>query len=299
MKIVIVGMGAIGASFAAQMKDNGVHPLVLCDNARKTRYARDGFIVNQKRYDFEYITPDETHVKADLILVVVKYHNLSQVVDQISNLVGPNTVIASLMNGIDSETIIGQRYGMERMIHAYVVALDGVREGNAIRFTSPGQIIYGSTAVSPDKQIATVRDALKKSGINAQHEPAILRKLWWKFMVNVGANQISAILKTPYGAMKHSPATRILLRKAMGEVIELSRHEGINLETADIDTFFDMIENLSDDGITSMHQDVLAKRKTEVEMLAGQVIALGLKHEVPTPVNEMLYEMIQTIEFLY
>lgn len=299
MNIAFVGLGAIGASFASQMKDHGIDPLVLCDPARKARYAKNGFLVNQKRYDFEYITPEETHVKADLIFVVVKYHDLPRVIDQMANLVGPDTAIISLMNGIDSEAMIGQRYGMDRLVNAYVVALDGVREGQSIRYTSPGQIIYGLMQGGADWRTDRVRDVLRAAGINYLHEPDIRKKQWWKFMVNAGANQLSAILNANYGAMKQVPPLRRLLREAMHEVIDLSRFEGVELEESDIDLFFDMIENLSDDGITSMHQDVLAHRKTEVEMLAGQVIALGHRYGVATPVNTLLLDMIHTIELLY
>ncbi len=297
-KIIIVGMGAIGASFASQMKDQGVQPIVMCDEKRKARYTKDGFIINDTRYDFEYITPAERHLTADLVIVVVKYHHLNKVVDQIQNIVDKNTVIMSLMNGIDSEQILGERYGMEKMVHAFVVALDGVREKNQIRFTSPGQIIFGNDNGEQDHRTDCVKDTLEVSGINYKISEDILKQLWWKFMVNVGANQVSAILKTPYGAMKHSESTKILLRSAMNEVIAISEKMDIGLDASSIDDFFGMIDKLSDEGITSMHQDVLAHRKTEVEMLAGQVIAMGERFQVPTPVNEILFQMITTIEFL-
>lgn len=297
-KTVIVGMGAIGASFAAQMKDRGVHPIVMCDEKRKARYTKDGFIINDRRYDFEYITPAEEHLKADLVLVVVKYHHLKEVVNQIQNIVSENTVIMSLMNGIDSEQILGERYGMDKMVHAFVVALDGVREQNQIQFTSPGKIIFGNDHGSQDHRTDCVKAVLEASDIQYTISDEILKQLWWKFMVNVGANQVSAILKTNYGAMKHSESTKILLKSAMNEVILISQKMNIGLTVSSIDDFFSMIENLSDEGITSMHQDVLAHRKTEVEMLAGQVIEMGKKLQIPTPVNEILFQMITTIEFL-
>jgi 2-dehydropantoate 2-reductase len=291
-------MGAIGASFAAQMKDHGINPLVFCDEKRKSRYTKDGFIVNNKRYDFEYIMPGES-VAASLVIVVVKHHNLIEVVEQIKDIVTPDTVIMSLMNGIDSETILGARYGMDKIVHAFVIALDGVREKNNISYTSPGQIIFGNADASEDWKIDRIKSFLKTASINYQLTDEILKKQWWKFMVNIGANQLSAILHAPYGTMKYSADARILLTDAMMEVIEISQAMNVNLEESSIADFFTMIGNLADDGKTSMHQDVLAKRKTEVDMLSGHVIALGKKYSIPTPVNTLLYHMIKTIEYQY
>lgn len=298
-KVMFVGMGAIGASFATQMKDNGVNPLVLCGAKRKARYSKDGFIVNNKRYDFEYVTPEEKHISMDLIIIVVKYHNLEEVVSQIENFIGENTVIMSLMNGIDSELIIGNKYGMERLVHAFVVSLDGVRTNNSIEYSSPGQIIFGNQNGTDDYKTDLIKEVLNTTNISYQISPEILKKLWWKFMVNVGANQISSILNATYGTLKHSEEAQSLMRMAMLEVVELSKVMDVNLDIASIEQFYEMMKNLGDDGKTSMLQDVHAKRKTEVEMLAGQVIAYGEIYNIPTPVNHLLFKMIKVIEYQY
>ena len=298
-KVMFVGMGAIGASFASQMKDNGVDPLVLCGSDRKARYSNKGFIVNKKRYDYEYVTPEEKNVNVDLIIIVVKYHNLEEVVSQIENFVGENTLIMSLMNGIDSELIIGKKYGMEHLVHAFVVSLDGVRTHNSIEYSSPGQIIFGNQNGIEDFKTDLIKEILIASNISYQISPEILKRLWWKFMVNVGANQISSILNATYGTLKSSKEAQSLMRMAMLEVVELSKAMHVNLDISSIEQFYEMIKNLGDDGKTSMLQDVHAKRKTEVEMLAGQVIAYGKEYNIPTPVNDLLFKMIKVIEYQY
>lgn len=298
-KVMFVGMGAIGASFASQMKDNGLDPLVLCESDRKARYSTKGFIVNKKRYDYEYVTPQDKNVHVDLIIIVVKYHNLQEVISQIENFVGENTVIMSLMNGIDSELIIGKKYGMEHLVHAFVVSLDGVRTDNAIEYSSPGQIIFGNQNGSEDFKTDLIKEILIATNISYQVSPEILKRLWWKFMVNVGANQISSILNATYGTLKHSEEAQSLMRMAMIEVVELSKAMNVNLDIASIEQFYEMMKNLGDDGKTSMLQDVHAKRKTEVEMLAGQVIAYGKEYNIPTPVNHLLFKMIKVIEYQY
>ncbi len=87
---------------------------ILCDNERKKRYLEEGFIINGKRYDFDYVTKDEYKQEADFIIIGLKYNNLKENIKELDGLVGKNTVIMSLLNGVDSEEIIGERFGIEK-----------------------------------------------------------------------------------------------------------------------------------------------------------------------------------------
>jgi|LGOV01.1.fsa_nt_gb 2-dehydropantoate 2-reductase len=296
-KVMFLGMGAIGASFAAQLKDGGVTPVVLCDEKRKSRYSKDGFIVNNKHYDFEYILPSDTHYTADIIFLAVKHHHLKESVEQMKNFIDADTIIVSLMNGIDSEMIIGKHYGMNHIVHAYVIAIDAVREKNIINFEDNGQIVFGNSNGIEDNKTDFIKHLFNKTGVTYKISDEILKRLWWKFMLNVGLNQVSSILDAPYGVFTRSNDALELTKLAMKEVIELSKAMNINLDESAIDQYISVLNNLAPEGITSMLQDVRAKRKTEVEMLSGQVIEFGKKYGVDTPVNNILYKMIRTIEF--
>jgi 2-dehydropantoate 2-reductase len=130
------------------------------------------------------------------------------------------------------------------------------------------------------------------------------RTLWFKFMVNAGANQTSALLRLPYRAFKKQSPFAIreageILESAMREVIAVAAAEGISLGQEDIEKWLANVELLSDDGYTSMAQDVLAGRKTEAELFGLTVMEYGKKHGVPTPVNETLYRALRAIEQSY
>jgi 2-dehydropantoate 2-reductase len=127
----------------------------------------------------------------------------------------------------------------------------------------------------------------------------MLRSLWYKFMINVGINQVSAILRSPYGIFQKLPEAKAAMEAPMREVIELSKVVGVGLEEADLHRWEETLATLHPENITSMCQDVLAKRKTEVEMFAGTIVALGKKHGVPTPANAMLFDLLKTIEASY
>lgn len=112
-------------------------------------------------------------------------------------------------------------------------------------------------------------------------------QMWWKFMVNVGGvNQASAVLDKPYGAFVEDGPARWLMLALMTEVIEVGRAEGgVDLGgVKDLERWDHVLANQPAEGITSMHQDVLAGRSTEVDIFAGgEVVELGIRHSIPTP----------------
>jgi 2-dehydropantoate 2-reductase len=123
-------------------------------------------------------------------------------------------------------------------------------------------------------------------------------------MINAGVNQISAVLRLPYGAFKEQsppgiPEARSFLESVMKEVIAVAAAEGIQLGRADIENWYKTVDALNNGGYTSMCQDVLAGRKTEVELFASVVMDYGKKHNIPTPVNETLFRELRIIEQTY
>ena len=134
-------------------------------------------------------------------------------------------------------------------------------------------------------KVEAVKELLEKSNIPFNIPKDMLREFWWKFMVNVGINQISAVLKAPYGVFQRVKEAEELMITASNEVVQLSRKAGINLKDDDINEFIKVLSKLAPEGKTSMLQDVEAKRKTEVDIFAGTVIELGKKYGVATPVK--------------
>jgi 2-dehydropantoate 2-reductase len=123
-------------------------------------------------------------------------------------------------------------------------------------------------------------------------------------MINVGINQVSALLRLPYGPFKKESPRRIgeaqdLALSAMREVIAIARAEHIDLGEQDIEKWHNSMVNLDDSGYTSMCQDVRGGRKTEVEIFGLAVMEYGKKHNISTPVNEVLYRALRAIEQSY
>jgi 2-dehydropantoate 2-reductase len=298
--VAILGLGAIGSMYAAKLHEYNPGLLrVIADSERISRYRGNGITINGQTYSFNYIEP-ENGSPVDLVMVAVKQHHLSKTIDEMKQFIGQDTMIISLLNGISSEEIIGERYGMDRMLFSFVVGTDPVREGTNTRFSKTGDIVFGVRKDDPDREkVDAVRDLFQRTGIQFRIPEDILREQWWKFMLNVGINQCSAILKAPYGVFQIINDARELLKSASREVIAIAQKSGIDLREEDIDRGVAILKTLSPDGKTSMLQDVEAGRKTEVEIFSGTVIELGRKYNVDTPVNRSLYLIIRSIEQMY
>ena len=131
-------------------------------------------------------------------------------------------------------------------------------------------------------------------------EDDILKRMWGKFMLNVGVNQTCHAYETTYsGVLTEGSEENRIFTGAMDEVIQLSQAVGINLSQEDAEYYKKIIATLKPDGVPSMRQDGIAKRKTEVEMFSGIVRKLAKKHGIATPVNDLLYDKIKKIEEAY
>ncbi|WHH58802.1 ketopantoate reductase family protein [Petroclostridium sp. X23] len=297
-KISLVGLGAIGSAYGSYLHQAAPNCLqVIANKERIERFKTNGCIVNGKNYDFNYIQPEVETIPSDLIIVSVKYHHLAQAIEDMRNHVGPETIILSLMNGISTEEIIGREYGMEKLLYSYSVAIDAIREGNHTRYTNIGKIVFGeknNTSLSP--RVNAVKELFENAKIPYEIPEDMLRSLWWKFMINVGINQTSAVLRAPYGVFQQMKEANGLMRLTMEEAICLANRLEIDLRKEDIDSFQEVLHTLSPNGKTSMLQDIEAGRKTEVEIFAGTISELGQKHGVATPANDILKRIIHAME---
>ena len=296
--IAIVGAGAMGAAYAKMFADaHGFEVSFVARGERHRRLADGSLKINGRSYRFPAIHPDRAKEPADLVIVALKHHHLPDALGDIAAVVGRDTVILSVMNGLESEATIGAICGEDKMVYAIAVGIDAVREDDAFVYGSPGKIVFGANPHwSGTQPVARLREALERAAIPQEVPEDIMRVMWWKFMINVGVNQASAVLGAPYGVFQSSPDARDLMIALMQEVIAVAKKTGIDLSAADIDGWLEILATLSPSGKTSMLQDIEAGRKTEVELFAGQVVALGAQHHIPTPVNATILKIIKALE---
>lgn len=296
--IYLVGLGAIGASFGSRFVQNGQGNFkVLLDPQRYERMNGKPVIINGEEVYFDYLVPCEEAEKADLIIIATKYHQLGEALDLIAPVVGYETQILSLLNGITSEEIIASRYGWHRTVYGLCFGIDAVRENGEIRYGNIGRIVFGEAdnSIKSDR-IMAIEGVFRNNQVPFEIPDDFLRIQWRKFMINVGNNLTSAVLLAPYGVYQTIPEAQTLMINVMKEVMRIANAKGIALGQSDIDGYLELLPTFDPNGKSSTHQDMEANRKTEVEMFAGVVCSLGNELGIETPLNDMLYKMIITME---
>ncbi len=292
--VAIVGAGAMGGLYAWHFARSGFPVTLVARGERARRLADHGVLVNGERvvaavFDADQRSDREAAEPVDLVLVAVKHHELAAALDDVAPLVGPHTLFLSVLNGLDSEAVIAGRFGPGAALLCVALAMDAERVGNEVSFRRPGRLAFGeadNTVVSD--RVRSVQGALDRAGL-AWETPADMRRtMWWKFMVNVGINQASAVLRAPYGAFQPEGDARSLMTALVSEVVMLSRAEGVGLDDGDVRRWYAVLAGQPPAARTSMHQDVEAGRRTEVDIFAGRVVALGERHGIATPYNQAM-----------
>jgi 2-dehydropantoate 2-reductase len=297
-RISLIGAGAMGSFYASRLFDMDPDSIALiADGDRYERLKEKGFFVNDQHYVLPVMRPEDKSPPSDLIIVAVKHHHLANAIRDIRNRIGGKTVLLSVMNGIDSEEQLGAAYGMEKVLYAVAVGIDAVRKDNRLTYTTQGRLFFGEAA-NPivSQRVKDLQSLFDRAGIAYETPVDMIRIVWWKFMINVGMNQVSAVLRAPYSRFQTSQEARDLMESGMREVMAIAKKAKVALSEKDIEDWYSILSGLSPHGKTSMLQDVEAGRKTEVDMLAGKVIALGERYDVPTPVNKRIFRSIKEIE---
>ncbi len=294
--VLICGIGAIGSIYADKIKSYDNDSLrVLVDKERLDRYLLNPTVFNGRVLNFNYVLPDDKTFRADLIIIATKFDGLNEALENIANFVKDDTIILSLLNGVTSEWLIAEKYGREKLLYSYFIGHSAIREGRNIIHDDVNTIVYGSANSDDIKNVERLKEYFERVGINYSIPEDILHSLWLKFMLNVAANQTTAILGLTFGELLENSKAMEFVRNVLKEVQAIAKAEGIKNTDIMIDETVANLQRMIPEGKTSMLQDVEAGRKTEVDMFAGTVISLGMKLGIQTPYNKVLKELIEII----
>lgn len=295
--IAVIGAGALGIMYGERMTRalGGERVFFVADDARAARYRAGGFSCNGTPCPLRVVTPDAAR-PATLAIFAVKGPGLDDAIETMRPFVGGDTILLSLLNGISSEEALCGAFGPAHVLYGVAQGTDAVREGLSVRYAHLGQILIGSATGEVTPDVETARDLLLAGGAPCVVCGDMRLRQWSKLMLNVGLNQVCAVYDVPYGGVQVPGEARDTMLAAMREVQRLAACEGVTLTDADIDAWMRMTDSLSPEGMPSMRQDTLARRKTEVELFSGTMRRLGRRHGVATPVNDWLYQRLAAIE---
>ncbi|MCD7922117.1 MAG: 2-dehydropantoate 2-reductase [Clostridiales bacterium] len=293
--VAVMGSGAVGAYFIWGLSEKlGENLWVIADGERRERYERDGIHINDKRFPLHLRTSREAK-GVDLLLIATKYDALLHSLNEIKEIVDDHTIVMTLLNGVDSEALVGKSIGEEHMVYS-LMQIASQRKGNRITFSperTPG-VFFGEKDGIVSGRINALADLFKNSEIHYCVCHDIVQEIWKKMAFNVSMNLPQAIVGCPVGAFAVSEHMAILRWRLRDEVCRVAAALGIDI------TELSEIEKAKCPSLPSSKystlQDLEAGRHTEIEMFAGTLIRIGKQYHVPTPFCEFACETIKALE---
>ncbi len=291
--VIICGLGALGLTYANKLK-NICNLKILANPERIENYKKKIPSLNGENILLDYITPAERW-ETNLIIISTKSTGLDSALDYIKNFVSENTIIISLINGISSEAKISKTYPQAKVLRSYFIGHSaiGINDNGNTKYYQDG---IGKIVIEPNDILETF---FKNNNIDHEISNNIIYSQWLKLGVNIILNEPSAIYKCTVGDLRKRDDYIPLAKNLLKEVREVAQAcEIINNEDYE-QQVFNSANLISDDGQTSMYQDIIAKRKTEIDIFSGEIIRLGKLFKIDTPVNQEIYNKIKEIEANY
>ncbi len=299
--VSIIGMGALGLMYGniIEQSGTGISVSYIMDKERVSRSQGKKVLVNGAEKSFSIVCAEDAK-EADLLIVAVKSTGLKSAIESMEKAVGPDTVIISVMNGIDSEEMIGARYGYQNIIYTVAQGMDAMKFGDEFSVIHTGELRIGCIDKTDRNAYEQLKRFFEKVHIAYTEEEDILFRMWSKFMLNVGINQVCMTygITTGEALTEGTEGYRVMIA-AMREVLAISNLEGIHLTEKDLNHALVILSGISPTGMPSMAQDRVNKKYSEVESFAGTVIRIAEKHDICVPSNRYLYEKAKAIEALY
>lgn len=295
-KVAVLGAGAVGSYVIWGLSSrNDIELGVIAEGERAERLKQNGCTINGKIYHPEVWNPRETDA-VDLLIVALKYGSLSAALESIQKATSENTIIMSLMNGVDSEEIIAEKVGVKHLLPA-VIKVASHKEEDGYHFdpeTTIGIIFGELTAPYDSDRIRAIEELFKDTGIHFRATEYAREEMWSKFRLNVCNNLPQAILGAGVGCYRDSVHMKAISDGLKGELEAIAQAKGIDLSKTEASS--GRGSAVPPSARYSTLQDLDAGRHTEIDMFSGALIRMGKELGIPTPYNEYTYHMIKALE---
>lgn len=299
MRIAIMGSGGVGGYYGGLLAKAGQEVTFIARGAHLQAIRDKGLHVKSVHGDFT-VSPVKATDRpgeigaVDLVLVATKTYHTEVAAQAIKPLIGDNTVVISLQNGIDAAERIGSAVGMERMLggatwlSAAIEAPGRIGQYSQFRRIALGEL---DGRITPRAQ--AVASAFATTPAVVELVPNIRQMLWTKFVFISAVSALGGLTRVSMGEYRHVPEAREVLAQAMAEVAAVAQACGVALDADIVAKTLSFIDAAAPDMRPSMQRDLEAGRMSELESLIGVVVRLGRERGVPTPVMRLAYALLK------
>jgi 2-dehydropantoate 2-reductase len=302
MRIAIFGTGGVGGYFGGRLAQAGEDVTFIARGEHLRAIQTSGLKVDSVNGDFVISPAKATNNvseigEVDLVIAGVKAWQVPEAAREMKPLVGSNTTVLPLQNGVDAVPQLASELGADRVIGGLCKIVSFVVEPGHIRHAGfTPSITIGEVDNERTHRIATIEQLFSRAGVETTIAPDIQVALWMKFLFIASFSGVGAIANALAGKLRTDPELRSQMLRAMEEIHGVARARGINLPENAIDTVMAGVNALPEDATSSMQRDIAAGKPSELESQNGAVVRMAHERGIKVPTHEFIYETLRPSE---
>lgn len=304
MRIAVFGAGGVGGYFGGRLAQAGEEVVFIARGDHLKAICANGLRVDSLIGDF-LIKPveawgDPTRVgQVDVVLVGVKAWQVLEAAQAMRPMIGPETFVVPLQNGVDAPAQLVSVLGKEHVFGGVCRIVSFIAGPGYIRHTGiEPYIAFGELDKGPSRRARRLRKAFEDAEVSVEIPPDIWGAIWEKFLFIAAISGVGAVTRASIGEVRALPETRQLLVRALEEIAAVARALKVSLTEGVVEKTLAFIDNLPENATTSMQRDIIEGRPSELVFQNGAVVRLGLERGVPTPVHTFIYHSLLPQELL-
>jgi 2-dehydropantoate 2-reductase len=300
MRIAVFGTGAVGGYFGARLLDAGEEVSFIARGSHLAALQQHGLRVTSPKGNLQLAvnaTDDPSRVGAvDVVLLTVKLYDVDQAAAMLEPLVGPETVVVTLQNGVEAVGMVARHVGPAHVAGgvAYIAAV--MDQPGHIMHVTADRLVFGEIDGRPSERLRRFQEAGRRAGFVADLSTSIDVDLWVKF-VRLGTwSGVTAATRSSMGVIREHPALLRMMEAALEEAMAVGRARGIAFPEGVVEGTRQMVRNFPPESKSSMLEDLERGRRLELPWLSGAIARMGEESGVPTPTHAFIAAILKPHE---
>lgn len=303
MRIAVFGAGGVGGYFGGRLAEAGEDVTFIARGSHLAAIREHGLRVRSVAGDFTVADARATDDPAkagpvDAVIVAVKAWQVPEAAERMRPLIGPDTVVVPLENGVEAADRVAEILGRKHAAGGLCRIIAFIEEPGVVRHAGADPYVaFGELDNRPSDRLDRLLDAFSRArGVAAERPDDIQAAVWKKFLLIASWSGVGAATRAPIGVIREMPETRRMLTDAMAETARVARARRIDLPAEAIDQAMAFVDGLAPGGTASMQRDIAEGRPSELEQQNGAVVRLGREAGVETPVHACMYHSLLPLE---
>lgn len=303
MNFLVFGTGGVGGYFGGRLAQagedvtfvaRGNHLRAILDSGLRVDSISGDFLIHPARATD---TPTANQ-QPDVILLAVKAWQMEESIKQMSPLIGKNTVILPLLNGMEHIDILINEFGREHVLGGICRISSFIAGAGHIKHVAlEPYLAFGELDQSQSARVANLSKVFQKAaGMTVETPAAIQRAMWEKYLLIAAFSGVGAVTRQPIGIIRAVPESRVMFRRALEEVVLVANARGIDLNEASVQAVLERIDKTQPDMMASMQKDIMEGRPSELEAQTGALVRMARELSLSVPTHEFIYASLLPME---